>query len=67
MLNSLKSAFGSKKFLATIIGAVVVALGSAFGISEAETTKIAGMICSYVLGQGIADHGKEAKKVSEAA
>ena len=57
MLDALKAAFSSKKFLATAIGALVVALGSAFGVSEAESTKIAGMITAYVLGQGLADHG----------
>ena len=57
MLDALKSAFASKKFLATAIGAIIVALGSGFGVSEAESTKIAGMITAYVLGQGLADHG----------
>jgi hypothetical protein len=57
MLDALKSAFASKKFLATTIGAIIVALGSAFGVSETESTKIAGMITAYVLGQGLADHG----------
>ena len=59
MIDSLKSALTSKKFLATIIGAVVVALGSALGISDEQTTKIAGLIVAYVLGQGVADMGKE--------
>ena len=59
MMTAIKSAFGSRKFLATLIGAVVVAAGSAVGLSEDQATKIAGMIIAYVLGQGIADVGKE--------
>ena len=59
MLGSLKQAFSSKKFLAAAIGCVVIALGSALGLSEDQSTKVAGLIVAYVLGQGMADHGKE--------
>ena len=62
MLNALKSSLTSKKFLATIIGALTVALGQAFGLSEDQSLKISGMIGAYVLGQGLADQGKEKEK-----
>jgi hypothetical protein len=62
MLDTLKNAFASKKFLAAIIGVVVVAAGTAFGLSEDQSMKIVALICTYVLGQGVADHGKEKAK-----
>ena len=58
----MKDAFASKKFLATVLGAVVVALGSVFGLSEDQTAKVAGMVGAYILGQGLADQGKEKAK-----
>jgi hypothetical protein len=53
----------SKKFQASIAGIVVVIL-SAFipELDETEVTKIVALIVSYVIGQGLADLGKEAKK-----
>jgi len=63
MIETIKAAFSSKKFLATVIGAVLVAVGSALGISEDQSMKIAGIICAYILGQGLADHSKEAAQV----
>ena len=66
MFNTVKDAFTSKKFLATVIGAVVVALGSALGLSEDQATKVAMMICTYVLGQSVADAGKEKEKIKAA-
>lgn len=53
----------SKKFQASIVGIIVVIL-SAFipELDETEVTKIVALIVSYVIGQGLADFGKEAKK-----
>jgi hypothetical protein len=64
MGSNLKEAFTSKKFLATVIGAVTIALGTAFGLSEDQSAKIAAMICAYVVGQGISDQGKEKEKIA---
>jgi len=63
VLESVKDAFTSKKFLATVIGALVVAVGQALGLSEDQSLKISGMIIAYVVGQGVADHGKETAKI----
>ena len=57
MIDTLKDAFTSKKFLATVIGAVVITLASALGLSEDQATKVAAMICAFVLGQSVADVG----------
>lgn len=55
----------SKKFLATVAG-VLVALGSKIGLDlpTEATLSIVGAIAAYVIGQGIADNGKEAAKVA---
>ena len=63
MVTAVKDALTSKKFLATIIGALVVAIGSAVGLSEDQATKVAMLICTYVLGQSVADVGKEKEKI----
>lgn len=66
MVIAVKDALTSKKFLATIIGALVVAVGSAVGLSEDQATKVAMLICTYVLGQSVADAGKEKEKLKVA-
>tara|TARA_R100000008_G_C3581911_1_gene169137 strand:+ start:1447 stop:1698 length:252 start_codon:yes stop_codon:yes gene_type:complete len=66
MVTAVKDALTSKKFLATIIGALVVAVGSAVGLSEDQATKVAMLICTYVLGQSVADAGKEKEKLKVA-
>lgn len=50
----------SKKFQASIAGIIAVII-TAFipEIGEAEVTKIVALIISYVIGQGLADFGKE--------
>lgn len=57
--------FKSKKFLAALAGAAVVVLNKAIGLElpEADVLKILGVIASYIVGQGIADHGKEKAKI----
>ena len=66
MVTAVKDALTSKKFLATIIGALVVAVGSAVGLSEDQATKVAMLLCTYVLGQSVADAGKEKEKLKVA-
>ena len=59
----------SKKFAAVLTGCAVnasVLVAAKFGIGEEQAsaiaTQISGIIMTYIIGQGIADHGKEAKK-----
>ena len=66
MVTAVKDALTSKKFLATILGALVVAVGAAVGLSEDQATKVAMLICTYVLGQSVADAGKEKEKLKVA-
>lgn len=59
--------FSSKKALATIAGAIVWALAQAgVGASPAAVLPLLGIIGTYVLGQGMADIGKE-KALAEIA
>jgi hypothetical protein len=56
----------SKKALATVAGLIVA--GSAkygFGLDEATVVEILGSVAAYVIGQGIADNGKEAAKIEQ--
>ena len=45
----------SKKFVAFLIGLIVLACKNFLDIDEATATKIAGIIGTYLLGQGVAD------------
>ena len=59
--------FKSKKAQAVFMGVVAVLLKDGLGLSPEDVTMILGLIATYVLGQGIADHGKEAAKESKKA
>jgi hypothetical protein len=68
MWKSIKPILGqilsSKKALALIAGAIVWALSQAgIGASDEQVLPLLGFIASYLVGQGIADSGKEAAKV----
>ena len=63
-MSMLKTLLSSKKFIAAAIG-VLVALVAKLGI-ELDTRDVLAIISpilAYVLGQGIADHGKERVKI----
>lgn len=72
-LNKIKAAFlsvlldllSSKKAIVAI-GAVVVMIAGHYGFAlpSEDATKIAGLAAAYVIGQGVADHGKEAALIS---
>lgn len=54
----------SKKFQMAIAGIIVVIVANFIPeIDETELTKITGLIIAYIIGQGGADWGKEAKKL----
>lgn len=66
MTEVLKALFSSKKFLALLVSLLVIA-GVKLGLDEETATFIADRVVvlgsGYLLGQGIADHGKERAKV----
>ncbi len=68
-LAMLKQLAGSKKFAGLVVGIVAVVLvkvgleeGAAKGVSE----QLVALVCAYLVGQGIADHGKEKEKEAKA-
>ena len=53
----------SKKFQAAVAGVIVVVVtGFIPEIDESALTEIIALIIAYIVGQGLADFGKEAKK-----
>lgn len=66
-----KNAFSSRKFLALIVGLLAVLLSlalvkwlgleheEALQLSTTVAASIVGLVGSYLVGQGVADHGKE--------
>jgi len=59
MINKLKQALISRKLWAAVVGALILAVGGHFGMDEETLTKIAGIVAAYIVGQGLADAGKE--------
>ncbi len=54
----------SKKFQATIVGLIVVLMVELIpALDEVSLTAVVTPIVAYIVGQGIADHGKEAELV----
>ncbi|PIR25590.1 MAG: hypothetical protein COV43_04390 [Deltaproteobacteria bacterium CG11_big_fil_rev_8_21_14_0_20_42_23] len=58
--------FKSKKFLTAMGGVVAAVLFYFLGIPEQTTMQVVAIIISYIVGQGIADKGKEAEKIKKA-
>ncbi len=68
MWNTIKEMLKSKKALMALIS-VAVWLGGKLGL-HMDTTELLGVVTplwTYVLAQGVADHGKEAAKITAAA
>ena len=60
----LKGLLASKKFVAMIVGLIVIIVGKlGLNLDPEAVTKVVGLIMAYIVGQGIADNGKEAAKV----
>ncbi len=63
----LKGLAGSKKFAALVAGLLATLLVSKLGLPEEQaadlSTKLVALVASYMIGQGVADHGKEAAKI----
>lgn len=58
----IKQIFTSKKFIYTLIGILTTLLSKQFGLNPEEVNNILISIAALVLGQGLADFGKESKK-----
>jgi len=60
----LKALLTSKKAAAMVAAVIMTIIGKKVGLDEAQVTGIIGSIIAYIIGQGIADNGKEAAKVT---
>ena len=68
-MSVLKKFASSKKFVATLGTLVVITVAILSGVTIPEDLLVGalGLVATYVLGQGIADHGKEANVVAAEA
>lgn len=67
-MKTLKELASSKKFLSLVVGVVVFILSRfGIGVGEEQLLPLVGLIASFIVGQGIADNGKEATKLGIAA
>ena len=66
MKQALKDMLGSKKATAMIVG-ILVGLGGKYGLDlpPEELTAILSPVLAYILGQGIADVGKEKARIEQ--
>ena len=53
--------FRSKKFYTALAGTIGVVLSHFFGIDEATTMQIAGIVIALLVGQGLKDFGAAVK------
>lgn len=60
MSEKLKGMFG-KKFIAACIGGLATAIMNYFEVSTDVQHQVIGLVMSYIVGQGMADLGKNAK------
>lgn len=58
---------GGRKFLMALFGATAIALHNWLGIDQDSILALGGVVCSYVLGQGLADgmSGGETSSVAQ--
>lgn len=66
-MEFLKSLATSKKAAAMVAGVVMAAFGKKLGLDEAAVTSIVATVVAYIIGQGVADAGKEAARVKAEA
>lgn len=65
MLNMLKTLLTSKKFMAMVSGLIVVLLAKLkFEVDPTTIAELVAMVVAFILGQGVADSGKEAAKIN---
>lgn len=66
-MDVVKDLLGSKKFIVLLAGVLLlVAKTIAPGLEDMSTAELISLIASYLVGQGIADHGKERALVQAA-
>ena len=65
-MEIIKKLLGSKKFVTGLAAIIAAVLNDLLGrpVSEEVVLSSLGMVAALVVGQGIADHGKEKEKVA---
>jgi hypothetical protein len=53
--------FKSKKFWVAVGGVAAVVVANVFGVAEDKVNDVVALLVSFILGQGLADMGKNAK------
>ena len=61
-MDMIKVLFRSKKFTAMIIGIVATFLSTRFNLPEEQVREIVALVIAYIIGQGVADMGKQTTK-----
>lgn len=61
-MEILKKLVASKKARAAIAGVIMAVAGPRLGLNETQVQEVLAILGLYILGQGVADHGKEAAK-----
>ena len=68
VLEVLRGLLGSKKFVAMIVGLIATLVAKiGWDVPEETIAKVVALIASYIIGQGVADAGKERAKIEAAA
>lgn len=63
----LPAILSSKKGQAMILGLLTLILKNVIGLSDEDAMKVIGLVGTYLIGQGVADHGKEQAKIEHEA
>jgi predicted permease len=73
-MNVVKQLFGSKKFITALVGLILnvvtifLPADAVTAEMKAQLMTVITILCGvFILGQGVADHGKEAKKIEAAS
>ena len=61
-MDMIKVLFSSKKFTAMIIGIIATFLSTRFNLPEEQVREIVALVIAYIIGQGVADKGKQTPK-----
>tara|TARA_R100001129_G_scaffold43844_4_gene30051 strand:- start:1392 stop:1580 length:189 start_codon:yes stop_codon:yes gene_type:complete len=61
-MDMIKVLFSSKKFTAMIIGIIATFLSTRFNLPEEQVREIVALVIAYIIGQGVADMGKQTAK-----
>lgn len=61
-MDMIKVLFSSKKFTAMIIGIIATFLSTRFNLPEEQVREIVALVIAYIIGQGVADMGKQTPK-----